>query len=105
MKGAGIVAGGFVLLLVSLGWAYIQGSIIVSGETQTIVRADIVNSVRAQRLTALPGGLFFAFPRTEGGIRVVCRDGTTREAGYATPGLHTHLTAVNDGACVALRND
>ncbi|MFP1131054.1 hypothetical protein [Asticcacaulis sp. W401b] len=104
-KLGGYVLGFATLILVSMAWFYMKGSTLISGDTDKIAFAEIVSGVRTQKLTRLPGGIFFAFPRIEGGIETICRQGGQVKAGYATPHLHTRLVARVDGTCVKFVED
>lgn len=71
-KAGGYILGFTTLILVSLAWFHMKGSMLISGDTDNIVSAEIVSGVRTQKLARLPCGMLFAIPRIEGGIEATC---------------------------------
>ena len=86
-------------LLLLWGWLLTTGTILVVDRGGALARAEVVTGLGVRRLRRLPGGLWVGIPDGDGTVRLVCRDGSWRDHGYVSPGIHEWLRVAGNGRC------
>ncbi|WP_427963727.1 hypothetical protein [Altererythrobacter sp.] len=76
-----------------------RGLVIVHDETGMASNARLTNAEEKQALSVLPLGYFVGIPSLEGGIEVLCSDGSRARGGYVTPHARTVVTVKGHGTC------
>ncbi|WP_156309691.1 hypothetical protein [Novosphingobium sp. AAP93] len=87
-----------------LGWLTLEftGYIVVHDKTGLATSARVTNGELHQNLADLPLGYFVGIPDLEGGIEVLCSDGSEVSGGYVTRHLKETVTVVGRGTCEKL---
>lgn len=75
------------------------GYVIVHDETGLATSVRVVSGDWYQKLTDLPLGYFVAIPDMEGGVEVICSDGSIVSGGYVTSHWQETLTVIGSGTC------
>jgi hypothetical protein len=71
-----------VFLGIPILWLLSDSFVWVVDPDDQIEKARIANSVAAQDLVRLPWGTHAVYIQLEGGLEVICRDGTIANGGY-----------------------
>lgn len=102
-RGPAILIGAVIIVLVGAAYLWMAGSAVVLDETGAVESAYVVTrDGREQRLGRMWSGHFDAIPRLEGFIRVRCRDGSTKDTGYAAPHMHSRIRIAGETPCARL---
>lgn len=100
VRGLAILIASIISGVLGAAYLWIAGSAIVVDETDGVESAFVVTGDgREQELRQLWSGYFYAIPHLEGTIRVRCRKGSTKEAGYVTSHVHTKIRLVGNTPC------
>jgi hypothetical protein len=103
VRGLAILIAAIFVVLAGAAYLWIAGSAVVLDETGGVESAVVVTGDgREQLLRRMWSGYFYAIPRLEGTIRVRCRGGSTKQAGYVTPHMHTRVRVVGETPCARL---
>ncbi|WP_226698881.1 hypothetical protein [Qipengyuania gaetbuli] len=87
-----------VLVIAAIFLEY-RGLVIVHDETGMVSSARLTSAKKKQPLSEIPLGYFVGIPALEGGIEVLCSDGSKVRGGYVTPHARTVVTVKGQGTC------
>lgn len=100
VRGLAILIAAVAISGVMAAYLWLAGSAIVVDETGGVEDALVVTSGGSeQQLSELWSGYYYAIPRLEGTVRVRCRGGVIRDAGYVTGHMHTKIRVLGNKSC------
>ncbi|MEO5773923.1 MAG: hypothetical protein ABIQ32_07385 [Sphingomicrobium sp.] len=104
--GCGLLIAASAIIAGVTGYLWLAGSAVVIDDTGEVASAVIKSSgTPNKRLHRLWRGYFYATPDNDGAIEVRCRDGSRKEWGYVTFGVHTRVRVIGPTPCARVVDD